>query len=332
MTRIAVAILNYNGEHLLPQFLPSVVRCSGDADVVVIDNASTDGSLDWISREYPHVRIIRLSENLGYCGGYNTGLKEIDADVVVLLNSDVEVTADWLTAPVQLFDADPMLFAVQPKILRWKERNRFDYAGAGGGFIDALGYPYCRGRFLDQLEEDHGQYNDTCSVAWASGACMFVRKDVFHSLGGFETSFFAHMEEIDLCWRASRNGHRIRYCGASTVYHLGGGTLPVSSPKKTYLNFRNNLSLLFRNLPAGRLVWLLPVRFVLDLLASVSFLLRGQARSAVSVLRAHGQFMMCLPWEIERRSSVAGKGYALTGERGNVTSVIWQRYVAGRNT
>lgn len=331
MTRIAVAILNHNGETLLPQFLPSVVRFSSEAEVVVIDNASTDGSLDWMGREYPQVRIIRLVENLGYCGGYNAGLKEIDAEVTVLLNSDVEVTEGWLKAPLKLFEEDPLLFAVQPKILRWQERTRFDYAGAGGGFIDSLGYPYCRGRLLDRLEEDRGQYNDTCTVAWASGACMFVRKELFFSLGGLEASFFAHMEEIDLCWRAARNGHRIRYCGASTVYHLGGGTLPVNSPRKTYLNFRNNLSLLVRNLPAHRLMWLLPVRLALDLLAAFTFLLKGESGSALGVLRAHGNFLINLPTELERRRSVCGPGYGSSIEQGGVSSVLWERYVVGKN-
>ena len=327
MTRIAVAILNYNGASLLPTYLPSVVRHSTDAEVILIDNASTDGSVEWVKREFPGLRIICLKENLGYCGGYNTGLQEVNADVVVLLNSDVEVTDGWLTEPVRLFNDDPGLFAVQPKLLRWQERDRFDYAGAGGGFIDSLGYPYCRGRILDQLATDRGQYNDTCEVAWASGACMFVRLDMFRELGGFESSFFAHMEEIDLCWRAIRNGYHVRYCGQSIVYHLGGGTLPVSDPRKTYLNFRNNLSLLIRNLPASRLLWQLPLRGALDALAALSFLLRGQGGSFAAIFKAYTDLLIHLPGEFQRRHQVKGAGYSRKPVKGSISSVVWSRYL-----
>jgi len=330
MTRISVAILNYNGASLLPTYLPSVVRHSPGAEVILIDNASTDGSVEWISKEYPQLRVIRLRENLGYCGGYNIGLEQVDAEVAVLLNSDVEVTEGWLNEPVRMFHEDPSLFAVQPKILRWQERDRFDYAGAGGGFLDSLGYPYCRGRILDQLEQDRGQYNDSCKVMWASGACMFVRSSMFRELGGFETTFFAHMEEIDLCWRAARHGWTIRYCGSSTVFHLGGGTLPVNNPRKTYLNFRNNLSLMFRNLSAVRLLWQIPVRVVLDALAAISFLLRGEAGSSTAVLKAYADLAFGLTGELHRRRLVKGSGYDRKPVKGNITSILWWRHVRGR--
>jgi len=327
MTRVAVAILNFNGASLLPRFLPSVIRNSGAADLVLIDNGSTDGSADWTEQNFPQVRVIRLGSNLGFCSGYNEGLKDIRSDVVVLLNSDVEVTEGWLDEPLKLFEQDPRLFSVQPKILRYQERKEFDYAGAGGGFIDQLGYPYCRGRLLDALEEDHGQYDDVQEVCWASGACMFVRLPLFRELGGFESGFFAHMEEIDLCWRAIRNGYQNSYCGRSTVYHLGGGTLPVASPRKTYLNFRNNLSLLTRNTNALKLVWLLPVRLLLDLAAFGVFFLKGSFAAGFSILKAWLDFVGHLPAEMRRRKSVRGHGYGIPVPTGPVGLVLTARYL-----
>ena len=324
--KVAVAILNYNGAALLPRFLPSVVEHSKEAEVWVIDNGSTDNSLAWLTTHFPDVRQIRLEKNLGYCTGYNDGLKQIDADVYVLLNSDVEVTAGWLTGPVALLKNDLTIAAVQPKLLSYQNRHQFEYAGAGGGFLDSLCYPYCRGRIFDRLENDHGQYNDSCEVMWVSGACLFVRAAVFHEHGGFEPTFFAHMEEIDLCWRIRRSGKKIFYCGASTVYHLGGGTLPVSSPRKTYLNFRNNLSLMVRNLKVSSLMWILPVRFGLDGIAALKFLLEGHGASAVAVVKAWWNFGVNLKTELHKRESTRRLPFGWSRSLGGMRLLIWERW------
>jgi GT2 family glycosyltransferase len=325
--RIAVAILNYNGAELLPRFLPSVIQNSAGAEVWIIDNGSTDQSLNWLNENYPTVRQVRLETNGGFCDGYNNGLKQISADVFVLLNSDVEVTPGWLDKPVEILKHDAAVAAVQPKILSYRARDTFEYAGAGGGFMDLLCYPYCRGRIFDRLETDHGQYNDSCEITWGSGACLFIRAVVFHEHGGFEPSFFAHMEEIDLCWRIRRAGHKIMYCGASTVFHLGGGTLPVSSPRKTYLNFRNNLSLMMRNLRLRDLLLILPARFVLDHVAAIKFFAEGNGASAASVVQAWSSFLIHFRKEIQKRKKVSRWGYLKERNLGKVKWLILERYL-----
>jgi GT2 family glycosyltransferase len=297
----AIVILNYNGEKFLRQFLPSVLAHSGDARVIVADNASTDSSLLVLKHEFPAVEVITFDQNYGFCGGYNRALKQISSDYYVLLNSDVEVSAGWLTPLIKLLDNDPSTAAVQPKILAWSQKDTFEYAGAGGGFLDALGYPFCRGRLFDVLEKDNGQYNDTREVFWASGACLVIRAGVYHTLGGLDEDFFAHMEEIDLCWRIHRVGQKVMYCGESTVFHVGAGTLSRSNPRKTYLNFRNGLALLFKNLPAFALLWKLPVRMLLDYVAALQFLLKGESQHARAVMRAHGHFMSALPSLSQKR-------------------------------
>ena len=231
---VAVVILNYNGEKLLPQFLPSVIENSGDARVVVVDNGSTDNSVQLIKNTFPQVELIEFKENFGFCGGYNKAISMMDADVVVLLNSDVEVTKNWLASPIQLLHTNPKIAAVQPKILSYQNKNQFEYAGAAGGFIDSLGYPFCRGRIFQSVESDEGQYNDQTQIFWATGACLIIKKDIYTKLGGLDENFFAHMEEIDLCWRINRSGLRVYHDGMSTVYHLGGGTLSAESPRKIY--------------------------------------------------------------------------------------------------
>lgn len=291
MMHIAVVILNYNGEKLLRQFLPSVLANSGDASVIVADNGSTDQSVALLEKEFPTVTIIRLEDNYGFCKGYNKALQQVTADIYILLNSDVAVTPDWLTPLRDLFVHDADIDAVQPKILSYRERTRFEYAGAGGGFIDALGYPFCRGRLFDYVEEDHGQYNDERPIFWATGACLAIRATTYHELGGLDEDFFAHMEEIDLCWRIHRTGHKVYYTGKSTVYHLGAGTLAYNSPRKIFLNFRNNLVMLLKHYGTGELMWKLPVRFMLDWLAALVFLLKGEAGSARAVFQAHLAFM-----------------------------------------
>lgn len=294
MTTTAVVILNYNGEKLLRQFLPSVIAYSDVAQIYVADNGSTDGSLQLLTEEFPQVRLIELGSNFGFCGGYNRALRQVTADYYVLLNSDVEVTPGWLTPLKHLLDSRPEIAAVQPKILAWRQRNLFEYAGAGGGFIDGMGYPFCRGRMFDHVEEDQGQYNDEREVFWSSGACMMIRADKFHEHGGFDESLFAHMEEIDLCWKLQRSGSVVFYSGRSTVYHLGAGTLGYHHPRKTYLNFRNGLCLIFKHLDRGELLYKLPARLLLDTLAAVFFILRGEGRNFMSVLRAHRDFFVRL--------------------------------------
>jgi GT2 family glycosyltransferase len=258
--------------------------------VYVIDNASTDGSVDYVSRHHKGVRIIRNSKNSGYTGGYNYGMEHLREDIVVLLNSDVEVSESWLEPIVQRFEEDENLAALQPKILDYKRRNYFEYAGGAGGFIDWLGYPFCRGRIFQELEEDKGQYDADMEIFWASGACLAVRRKMFMAAGELDPLFFAHFEEIDLCWRMRRNGWKVAYCGSSVVYHVGGGTLNNLNPRKTYYNFRNNLFVLFKNMPFG---WLWPVifsRLFMDGLAGILFILQGKPSHTFAVIRAHFSF------------------------------------------
>ena len=271
MAKVAVVILNYNGEKYLREFLPGVIQHSPEAEIVVADNCSSDGSLQLIKSQFSSVTLLELTENHGYAGGYNEALKQVDAQYYLLLNSDVEVTAHWLNPLISYLDSNPEFAAVQPKILDHKKREYFEYAGASGGYLDCFGYPYCRGRVFDTLEKDTGQYDNIAEVFWCSGACFLVRSKAFHEVGGFDASFFAHMEEIDLCWRLYNSGHKSACNPKSVIYHVGGGTLNKTSPKKTYLNFRNNLIMLAKNEPASKLFYLLPVRFLLDLLAGLKF-------------------------------------------------------------
>lgn len=289
--RIAVVILNWNGQFFLESFLPDVVRYSeGLADVIVADNASADESVNWLRKNLPAVRIIQLEKNLGFTGGYNEALKFVDYEYYVLLNSDVRVTPDWLQPVLDLMDKNPECAACQPKICSLAHPDEFEYAGAGGGYIDVYGYPFCRGRIFHSLEKDSAQFNDSRQVFWASGACMFIRSSVFHQLGGFDTEFFAHMEEIDLCWRIHREGMQVWYCGTSTVYHVGGGTLPKNNPRKTYLNFRNNLLMLYKNLPADLFLKVIIARTILDSLAAIIFLFRNGKADFTAVFEAHRDF------------------------------------------
>ncbi len=287
MSRVAVAILNFNGKKLLTQFLPSVISNSKEANIYVVDNGSTDGSIELLQTEFPTVKIIQLDKNYGFCGGYNKGLTNLTEEYFILLNSDVEVTPEWIAPLIVLADSNPKIGAIQPKILAYNHKTKFEYAGAGGGFIDTLGYPYCRGRIFDHVEEDEGQYNDSCEIFWAAGACMFIRRDCYQALGGLDEDFFAHMEEIDLCWRLNRSGNSVYYTGESTVYHLGAGTLSYNHPRKVFLNFKNGLAMLLKNLNSGELWYKIPARILLDWLASGSFLLKGQFKKSIAVLRAH---------------------------------------------
>ncbi|HSK14320.1 MAG TPA: glycosyltransferase family 2 protein [Phnomibacter sp.] len=284
---IAIAILNYNGKELLRRFLPSVMAIGyPDVSVWVIDNRSTDDTMHWLRKEYPTVGVVQNAGNFGYAKGYNEGLKNIDADYYVLLNSDVAVSPAFLEPVIGEMERRREIAFAQPKI-RWERHpDHFEYAGAAGGLLDNLGYPLCRGRIFDRLEKDAGQYDDDAFVFWASGACLVARASVFRSLGGFYEFYFMHQEEIDLCWRAQNNGYKVLASGQSVVWHLGGASLGKDDPQKTFLNFRNNLVMLARNMPLGHLLWMLPVRWLLDGVAAVSFLYKGQGASGLAVIRA----------------------------------------------
>ena len=331
MTSVAVVILNFNGGELLRKFLPSIILYSGSARIVVVDNGSMDNSAQIVASEFPSVELIKIGTNLGFSGGYNQALKQIEADYSVLLNSDVEVTKGWLDPLIQVLDEHPEAAAVQPKLLAYHQKNYFEYAGAGGGLIDSLGYPFCRGRLFYKLEEDHGQYDDTCEIFWSSGACMMVRTRLFYELGGLDEDFFAHMEEIDLCWRLQRTGHKIFYVGSSVVYHVGGGTLSAANPHKTYLNFKNGLSLLFKNLPRTELMVKLPIRIVLDWIASLKFTLSGSLKDGQAVIKAHRHFFANWGREKTRRRQTSKFGYRKLPNQYRGL-VVWDFFIAGKRT
>lgn len=283
-----VAILNYNGEHYLESYLPSVLYSSSAlTNYSVIDNASTDDSIQYLEEWHPEIEIISLTKNYGFAEGYNKGLKKVDSKYTVILNSDVVVEENWLDPILEMMNADKEIGIVQPKIKALESRTEFEYAGAAGGWLDILGYPFCRGRIFDTVEEDNGQYNTSEEVFWASGAAMVVRTKLFKSLGGFDKDYFAHMEEIDFCWRAKRAGYKIMVCDDSVVYHLGGGTLDYDNPRKTFLNFRNNLNTLLKNESIGALIWKFPLRLILDGVAGIKFLISGNRGSTWSILKSH---------------------------------------------
>ncbi len=304
-TKIAVVILNWNGKHFLDEFLPFVIDCSAapGVEIWVADNASTDDSIDLLKKKFPEVKLLILSENFGFAEGYNRALQKIEATYYVLLNSDVEVTPGWIAPVIALMENDEDIAAVAPKLLMFDQRTVFEYAGAAGGFIDALGYPFCRGRIFDHVESDQGQYDDDAEVFWATGACMFVKSEVFHSLGGFDASFFAHMEEIDLCWRMKNRGYKIMYTSKSSVYHVGGGTLNKENAHKTFLNYRNNLFMLYKNLPQEHFLIKIIVRMILDGVSALKHLLSFQGSFFIAILKAHGHFYKNLPRLISVRKA-----------------------------
>lgn len=297
MTKVAVVILNYNGRKFLEEFLPNVLANTPKdvAELIVADNCSTDDSVAFMKEHYPDVRLIINPENGGFSTGYNQALRQVEAEYFVLLNSDIEVTPNWIEPIISLMDTDRSIATCQPKLLSYYERNKFEYAGAGGGFIDKYGYPFCRGRVFQELETDNGQYDDTIEVFWATGACMFVRAEYYLANGGLDDSFFAHMEEIDFCWRMKNMGYKNMYCPVSKVYHIGGGTLPKQSSRKTFLNFRNNLSLLMKNLPKGHVFWTIAYRILLDWVAAFKFLADGNPKDSTAVLKAHIEFYKRVP-------------------------------------
>jgi len=302
-TRVAIVILNWNGKKFLEQFLPSVIRYSAGQGFIiyVADNNSTDDSVDFIKANYPKIIIISFEKNHGYSRGYALALPQIKAEYYVLLNSDVEVTKNWLNPLIELMDNNDTIAAVMPKIKSYSHKDHFEYAGAAGGFIDNYGYPFCRGRILSHIEKDEGQYDELREIFWASGACMFIRASAYSKTGGFDGDFFAHMEEIDLCWRLKRLGYTIYCCPESVVFHVGGGTLPNDNPRKLYYNYRNSLYLLFKNIEPEGFVTILLSRMFLDELSALVYLLQGKVSFFMSVIRAHLRFYWNLPKLINKR-------------------------------
>ena len=304
-TSVAVVILNYNTRRHLEEYLPSVIEYSPGAHIVVADNGSPDDSVEYLRTHYPQVEVIDLQQNYGFAQGYNEALQHVSADIYVILNSDVEVTKGWIEPIVEAMQHDPAMAIVQPKILAWTEKTRFEYAGAAGGWIDHLGYPFCRGRIFHHREEDRGQYDQAQPCFWASGAAFFIRSEVYHAFGGFDGDYFAHNEEIDLCWRVQRAGYSVWCIPQSVVYHLGGGTLQYESPRKVFLNFRNSMYSLLKNESWGKLAWLLPARLILDGLAAARFAAKRQFGAIWAIVQAHFSFYGNLPTLLRKRKQVA---------------------------
>jgi GT2 family glycosyltransferase len=321
---IAVVILNWNGKALLEQFLPSVIKHSSNAQIYVADNASTDDSIAFVSEHFQMVKLIRNKENSGYAKGYNKALKYVEEPLLCLLNSDIEVTKNWLQPVIDEFNADNDTAIIQPKILDFKNKTNFEYAGAAGGFIDKYGYPYCRGRIFDAIEEDTGQYNDIEGIFWASGACFFIRSSIFKALSGFDESYFAHMEEIDLCWRAFNTNHKVKYVGASTVYHVGGGTLSETDPKKIYLNFRNSLFTLVKNTDSNVFLRTL-IRMTLDGITGIRFLFQLKPHYFFAIIKAHVSFYLNLGQILRQRKQLPKRpNYYET------SSIVWSYFIKKR--
>ena len=284
MHNTAIVILNWNGESLLKEFLPNAIKHSPDADIVVVDNFSSDNSVELLKKEFPSVKLLQLSSNYGFAGGYNRALKLLDYEFVILLNSDASPAENWLNPLLNALKEDDQIAIAVPKIKDYKSSSKFEYAGAAGGFIDYLGYPFCRGRIFDVVEEDVFQYEDSIEVFWASGAAFAIKRELFLQIGGFDEGFFAHQEEIDLCWRINNMGFKIVYMPQSVVYHLGGATLSSSNPHKTYLNFRNNLLMILKNYPSNKLYHILLLRFILDGIAGLKFLVSGKVWDTFAII------------------------------------------------
>ena len=328
---VAVVILNWNGKSFLEKFLPSVMESTyKNLNVIVADNASDDDSIDFLKKYYPAVKILLSNTNEGFAKGYNSALKQVSTDYYILLNSDIQVTPGWIEPVISLMESDEKIGACQPKILSFKQRKQFEYAGACGGFIDKLGYPFTRGRIFETCEIDSGQYDNSTQIFWATGAALFVRARVFHELNGFDEFFFAHQEEIDLCWRMQRKGYSIYVVPSSVVYHVGGGTLPMGDRKKVYLNFRNNLVMMTKNLPVLERIWKIPLRIILDIIAAYRSLIDGNFSTFISIASAHLHYAE----------------WVLTGNRGKKLSkikmknilpvydgsIVWQYYIKQKKT
>lgn len=326
----AVVILNYNGKKWLEKFLPSVIQHSQEAEIIIIDNGSTDESISFLNQYYPNLKHIQLLKNYGFTGGYNKGLFTLDHTYFVLLNSDIEVTENWLVSPIELLKKEPRIAACQPKIKSYKNKNSFEHAGAAGGMLDKFGYPFCRGRIFMSLEEDNGQYNQEEEIFWASGACLFIKANLYKEFQGLQEAFFAHMEEIDLCWRLKSAGYKIMYTPEAEVFHVGGGTLNHGTPRKTFLNFRNGLALLFINLPKRHLIPLISYRLLLDGIAGVQFLLVGHWKDTLAIIKAHISFYKKIRYWIKARKFAQSKtllnGYKYTYSK----SVVWSYFIRNK--
>ena len=324
--KTAIVILNWNGQKLLEQFLPSVVNFSSElAEIYIADNASTDASIKYVKEFYPLIKIIENATNEGYAKGYNDALAAVEADVYCLLNSDVEVTKDWLKPVLKVFEKEEKTAIIQPKLLDFKDKDKFEYAGAAGGFLDLYGYPYCRGRVFNHLETDNRQFNDISDIFWASGACFFIRSKIYHQLEGLDEDYFAHQEEIDLCWRAQNTGYKVKYVGTSTVFHVGGATLLETNPQKTYLNFRNSLLNVVKNVPRKWFLFVVFSRLILDGIAGIKFLIELRPIHTFAVLRAHMSFYKNFYKFLKKRKKIQKKQiYNLH------TSIVWQYFVLRR--
>ena len=338
MCKVAIVILNWNGSAMMQRYLPSVIQCSctEDVEVIVADNASADDSISMLQSQFPQIRIIQLDKNYGFADGYNRALQQVSATYYLLLNSDVEIRqSQWLNPMISYMDTHPDTAACQPKLLKLHEEktmsDTFEYAGASGGYIDRFGYPYCRGRLFATVEEDNGQYDDMVSVMWTTGAAMMVRADIFQEAGGFDARFFAHMEEIDLCWRMRIMGYDLVCIPQSTAYHLGGATLNQGNPRKTFLNFRNNLLMLYKNLPAEKLNSTLTTRWFLDMLAALQFMLKGDLPNMNAIIKAHQEFCKLKhSYQGIRRHIQALRKSTIQDTTDN--SILWQYYARGRKT
>ena len=321
MKKIAVVILNWNGAKLLEQFLPSVIEHSDVATIYVVDNASTDSSIEVLKTKFPSVNIIQNDGNYGFAKGYNVALQQVEEDYYALVNSDVEVTEGWLSPILTVFDKELNVSIIQPKILDYKNKEYFEYAGAAGGFIDQYGYPFCRGRIFDTIEKDNGQYDDETEIFWASGACFFIRKEIYRKLNGFDCDFFAHQEEIDLCWRAFNMGYKAKYTSKSVIYHIGGATLKESNPKKTFLNFRNSLLMLTKNLPKHNLASIIFVRLLLDGLAGIQFLFKGKFNHFWVIIKAHFHYYHLINKTLKKRKAPQSENYYY------IKSIVYKYFV-----
>lgn len=326
---VAIVILNYNGRSFLEKFLPSVIASTYSANkIYVADNASTDDSVEFLQNHYPQIQLIRLEKNYGYAGGYNLALQNLEEPYFILLNSDIEVEPGWIEPVIELMETDKKIASCQPKILSYKDKSMFEYAGAAGGWIDVLGYPFARGRVFETCEKDLGQYNDVAEVFWASGAAMFIRSEIFKQLGGLNAHFFAHMEEIELCWRIHLTRLKVAYCPQSIVYHVGGGTLPKGNSRKVFLNFRNNLWMLFIHLPLEEKVWKLPIRFLLDMLFAMKSLLSGHFGDSWSVFMAWIKVVFT-PLPIQGKTMpLRKKMISIPGVYNG--SLLWEYYAHGK--
>ena len=328
---VAIVILNWNGRHHLQQFLPSVLATTyANFKIIVADNASSDDSVPFLKQHYPGVDILQLQQNWGFAKGYNLALQQVEADYYMLLNSDVEVTPGWLQPMVALLEGKENGAACQPKILAFKNKNLFEYAGAGGGWVDAFGYPFARGRIFDYCETDQGQYNESAEIFWASGAAMLIKSNAFRSVGGFDDYFFAHQEEIDLCWRLQLQGQQIFCCPQAVVYHVGGGTLPRGNSRKTFLNFRNNLIMLAKNLPWSEKWWKIPFRLMLDNISGLKGLLSGDGGYFLALLQAHWGFYDWVLFKRKKRRFERKKLRQLKGIYPH--NIVWQHFVKGKKT